>query len=86
MNLQIESKGKSISLQLPKGATVKDLKAAYAKETKKSIYRLSFKNGTERLDDDSKSLDDYGLKKDATIQFKDLGPQIGYRFVFVGEL
>jgi very-long-chain enoyl-CoA reductase len=56
---------------------------------KKSIHRLSFKyeeNGnTVRLDDDSKSLESYGVNSSTTLIFKDLGPQIGYRTVFLVE-
>ena len=46
----------------------------------------SLKAGEIRLDDDSKSLvDDYNLGKGGEITFKDLGPQIGYRTVFLIE-
>jgi very-long-chain enoyl-CoA reductase len=75
-------------LSLDENATVKDLKASFAKAAKKDINRVSFKAGTDgkiRLDDDSKSLKSYELGENATITFKDLGPQIGYRTVFVVE-
>jgi very-long-chain enoyl-CoA reductase len=35
--------------------------------------------------DDSKTLASYGVKEGAELQFKDLGPQIGYRTVFLLE-
>jgi len=43
---------------IPRAATVKDLKSAYAKAAKKSVHRVSFKDekGSVRLDDDSKTL------------------------------
>lgn len=69
-------------------ATVKDLKKEYAKVSKKDIHRLSFKAGAEgkiRLDDDRKTLKSFDLGENPTINFKDLGPQIGYRTVFVLE-
>lgn len=75
---------------LPKGATVKDLKKEYARLTRKDINRLSFKEESNkekviRLDDDRKTIESYGLPAGANITFKDLGPQIGYRTVFVLE-
>jgi len=74
---------------LPKGATVKDLKKEYSRATKKDINRLSFKEESNkdkviRLDDDRKTLESYSLPSN-TLTFKDLGPQIGYRTVFVLE-
>ncbi len=67
--------------------TVKDLKLAFAKVARKDINRISLKAGEIRLDDDSKSLvDDYHLGKGGEITFKDLGPQIGYRTVFLGNI
>lgn len=38
-----------------------------------------------RLDDDSKELSSYGLKDGDCVSVKDLGPQIGYRTVFLLE-
>lgn len=56
---------------------------------KKSIHRLSFKyeadGKTVRLEDDSKTLDSYGVSPSTVLIFKDLGPQIGYRTVFLLE-
>ena len=76
-------------IKLDADATVKDLKKSYAKETKKDINRLSFKyeNGEKvvRFDSDSKKLKDYELGNSMVVKFKDLGPQIGYRTVFLVE-
>lgn len=82
---------KRTELKVAADATVKDLKKAYAKETKKDINRVSFKMaGSDkekvvRLDDDKKPLSEYGVADNTTIEFKDLGPQIGYRTVFLVE-
>jgi very-long-chain enoyl-CoA reductase len=64
---------------------VADLKAAYAKSTKMDIHRLSFRKDGNRLDKDSDSLDIYEVKSNDSLEMKDLGPQIGYRTVFVIE-
>lgn len=85
----IKTNKKSFEISLPEAATVKDLKISFAKESKKDINRISFKAGKDgsiRLDDDSKSLiKDHNLAKGSEILFKDLGPQIGYRTVFLVE-
>jgi very-long-chain enoyl-CoA reductase len=64
---------------------VAELKSAFAKMTKMSIHRLSFKKDGNRLDKDSDTLDVYEVKPNDTLEMKDLGPQIGYRTVFVVE-
>lgn len=93
MNVTVVSgkgdKVRTSELQLPENATVKDLKLAFQRVSKKSIHRQSFKLGTDkdaaRLDDDSKTLASYNVKSGSSLQFKDLGPQIGYRTVFLLE-
>jgi hypothetical protein len=64
---------------------VADLKAAYAKAAKMDIHRLSFKKDGNRLEKDSDTLDLYEVKPNDSLEMKDLGPQIGYRTVFVIE-
>jgi len=81
-------KQRTSELTLDDNATVKDLKKEYAKVSKKDIHRQSFKTGPDgkiRLENDTKTLKDYEVKDGATLAFKDLGPQIGYRTVFVLE-
>jgi len=92
LNIQSGSGSKATltSLSLSKNALVSDLKKDYAKVCNKDIHRLSFKKeaGGEkvvRLDDDRKSIESYGIVSGDNITFKDLGPQIGYRTVFVVE-
>lgn len=76
-------------VKLAADATVKDLKKEYAKVSKKDINRLSFKYEKDekvvRFDSDSKKLKDFELGNDIIVKFKDLGPQIGYRTVFLVE-
>lgn len=86
MKFTVKSGKKDVELELSNSATVKDLKVAFSKATKKDIHRLSFKNDTIRLDDDSQPLSKYECKEGTVITFKDLGAQIGYRTVFLGGL
>mmetsp|Transcript_41111 Transcript_41111/g.41996 ORF Transcript_41111/g.41996 Transcript_41111/m.41996 type:complete len:295 (-) Transcript_41111:64-948(-) len=89
MKLYITGGKSEKDLQIDGTCTVKDLKIAYEKISKKSIYRQSFKktDGDKlvRLENESKSLKDYGIVDGDKLQFKDLGPQIGYRTVFLIE-
>lgn len=85
------AKAKSLSVPLDAQATVHDLKREYGKLTRKSIHRLSFKveaaDKIIRLDDDNKAISSYDLPggDQPVVIFKDLGPQIGYRAVFLWE-
>mmetsp|Transcript_32873 Transcript_32873/g.47481 ORF Transcript_32873/g.47481 Transcript_32873/m.47481 type:complete len:299 (-) Transcript_32873:1234-2130(-) len=90
MNITISgSKGSKTNVKLATNSTVLDLKKEYSKATKKSIHRISFKQDVDtnpvRLDDDSKTIESYGLGPSPSLIFKDLGPQIGYRTVFLVE-
>ncbi|CEG42382.1 3-oxo-5-alpha-steroid 4 [Plasmopara halstedii] len=70
--------------------TVSQLKIAFEKHSGISRFRQSFKllqsdQSLVPLTDDTKVLVDYGIKNDSTLVFRDLGPQIGYRTVFIAE-
>ena len=86
INFSVKSGKQFYDIALHGKPTVKELKVAFSKLARKDINRISLKAGEIRLDDDSKSLvDDYNLGKGGEITFKDLGPQIGYRTVFLVE-
>ncbi|GAB9468983.1 3-oxo-5-alpha-steroid 4-dehydrogenase [Globisporangium polare] len=79
------------AIQVADGATVGELKLAFEKATRISRHRQAFKlpsatgGALVALADDAKPLASYGVKSSSELQFKDLGPQIGYRTVFVAE-
>ena len=76
----------SSKVNLPLNSTVKDLKLEYSKIVKLPKNRLTFKLGETRLDDETKTLEQYGVLENSSISAKDIGPQIGYRTVFLGKL
>lgn len=82
-------RAKTTKLTLDAKATVMDLKKEYQKVAKKNIHRQSFKvevgEKTIKLDDDSKTVASYGLGENPVLTMKDLGPQVGYRTVFLWE-
>lgn len=82
-------RAKVTQITLDAKATVKDLKKEFQKATKKNIHRQSYKceigDKTIRLDDDSKTVASYGLGETPSLTMKDLGPQVGYRTVFLAE-
>ncbi|KAE9331555.1 hypothetical protein PF008_g15370 [Phytophthora fragariae] len=79
------------SVQVPGSApTVAQLKAAFEQHARVSRFRQSLKlqqadGSLVALADDAKLLVDYGVKDNCTLVLRDLGPQIGYRTVFVAE-
>lgn len=82
------SRGKDV-LELAANATVADLKKAY--RPKVSVHRKAFKlvagadGKSVSLSDDKAPLASCGVVEASEIQYKDLGPQVGYRTVFVVE-
>jgi len=82
-------KSKERTVDVGADATVKDLKTAFYKLTKKNVHRQSYKkevgDKVVRLEDDNKRLKEYGVSNGDKLVFKDLGPQIGYRTVFLLE-
>lgn len=81
---------KNTEISVDSNATVEELKKVVGKNFKKNIHRISLKFTNEssvdvRLEDSKKTLEQYGLKDGMTVIYKDLGPQIGYRTVFLLE-
>eukprot|EP00798_Chlamydomonas_sp_ICE-L_P024166 gene24166-9753_t len=80
-------------LELDPSETVKELKKKFHGANKKYYpgrqrFELPVVEGEKRgvaLADDSKTLASYGLTKDTTLTFKDLGTQIDYATVFFWE-
>ncbi|WOO83977.1 Very-long-chain enoyl-CoA reductase [Vanrija pseudolonga] len=75
------------------GVTVGDLKAAIRAKVPKFVpnrQRLTAPSGGEKekplpLTDEGKSLADYGVADGAKLRLKDLGYQVGYRWLFIWE-
>ena len=79
-----------VKLSLSQDATLLELKKAFQKNYKSSLYpsRQWFNIGDakgEALKDDDKKLKDQGVKSGVTLVFKDLGPQVSWRLVFLVE-
>jgi len=82
----VTKKGKETQLKLPAGATMLDLKNAYAKASKLSIYRQGYKTENGKpVDGNDKTLKELNIKSGEKLNVKDYGPQIGYRTVFIVE-
>lgn len=100
MKLWVISGEKKVSVDLPPGSRLDDLKKAYCPSM--SIHRKSFKVADTTVSPKSpmsggdgkpplvtlsgnKTLTEMGLKDGQDVFFKDLGPQIGYRTTFLVE-
>ena len=83
---------RSYEIVVDDSQTLRQFKTTFARESRMDINRISLRieNGDgkkepTRLDDDSKLLSSYGLREGDRVIAKDLGPQIGYRTVFLLE-
>ncbi|KYQ94029.1 synaptic glycoprotein SC2-like protein [Tieghemostelium lacteum] len=55
------------------------------KSSKFNVNRIKLSTGDRKSLEDSKCVNDYQLKENDTLLYKDLGPQIGWSTVFVAE-
>jgi len=93
LSLTVRSRGGKPSKRFPlqlslagPSASVGDLKAELTKAAKISTSRQRLTTTDKKvLDDDDKSMSDYGLKDGDTVEVKDLGPQISWKLVFLIE-
>ncbi|GAA5999672.1 trans-2-enoyl-CoA reductase (NADPH) TSC13 [Rhodotorula paludigena] len=81
------SKRFPITLELAQAApTVADLKSAIAAKAKVNVHRQRLTTADRKaLDDDDKPLSDFGVKSGDALEFKDLGPQVAWKTVFLTE-
>jgi len=85
MRLTIEKSSKQFEVDVHEEATVADLKKAIQKMRKLHPTRQGLKQEKIRLDDPTRRVADYNLDMESVITLKDLGPQVGYRTVFLVE-
>ncbi|RAH43252.1 trans-2-enoyl-CoA reductase (NADPH) TSC13 [Aspergillus brunneoviolaceus CBS 621.78] len=93
ITLVVEPRGKPIrklpkELQVAPNSSTEEIYQALAKASKFSIHRLRITKGSDRtLVPNSKDLtvDGTGLKEKSVIHVKDLGPQLGWRTVYLIE-
>jgi hypothetical protein len=83
MNFNVQDGKKTVNITHPTDLSVQELKEIYSKMARKDINRLSFKFGQAKLDE--KSLKASGVVEGSILTMKDLGPQIGYRTVFLSK-
>ncbi|KAF7618881.1 hypothetical protein AFLA_000527 [Aspergillus flavus NRRL3357] len=93
ITLIVEPRGKPIKklpkeIQINPNAPAQDIYAALAAASGSSIHRLRITKGSDRSvvpNSKETKVDDTGLKERSVVHVKDLGPQIGWRTVFIIE-
>ncbi|OGM41140.1 steroid alpha reductase family protein [Aspergillus bombycis] len=93
ITLIVEPRGKPIKklpkeIQISPNAPAQDIYTALAAASGFSIHRLRITKGSDRSvvpNSKETQVDDTGLKERSVVHVKDLGPQIGWRTVFIIE-
>jgi len=87
MKVTATTKKGDVTVDVADGASIGDLRKAFASALRKNIHRVSIKHpsGNVRLDDDNATIASQKVTSSSRLIFKDLGPQIGYRTVFYAE-
>ncbi|KAE8352380.1 3-oxo-5-alpha-steroid 4-dehydrogenase-domain-containing protein [Aspergillus coremiiformis] len=93
ITLIVEPRGKPIKklpkeVQISPNASTQEIYTVLAEASGCSIHRLRITKGSDRsliLNSKDTKVDDTGLKERSVVHVKDLGPQIGWRTVFIIE-
>lgn len=99
VKVTVSTKGKpTVTLDFPakhpKDVTIADVKdAVHAKfpQLVPNRQRITLPNAADKdkkplpLTDDKKTLADYGVGEDGALRLKDLGMQVGYRWLYIWE-
>ena len=90
MRVFIDYRKKSYEFDVKESMTVNELKELIANEchlikVRQALKIMVTEKEPLRLTDDKKTLADYSVKMDTHIILRDIGPQVGYRDVFVFE-